>query len=304
MKRKGLAVGIILLFIGTCVIPITAQKIEKLFSPISGGNWLYVGGSGPGNYSKIQDAIDKAFNDDTVFVYDDSSPYFEHVSINKSMNLIGENKETTIIVGSNVNAVILVNAPYVSISNFSIIGSTYSSGIQVKSECVIINNNNILSENDMGISLEYADWATISNNSIQSSFAGIYVWFSNKAIISRNFVSGSRDGISIIVSKNDIIMRNNLTNNQYGIDLTEVKYTIIRENNFIKNTASNIDFNERSFRCLWQRNYWGEPLTSPKIFPGTFTIHIPIAFLIEITIPIPYIKVDWHPAQEPYDFGS
>ena len=32
------------------------------------GNTLYVGGSGPGNFTKIQDAIDNASNGKTVFV--------------------------------------------------------------------------------------------------------------------------------------------------------------------------------------------------------------------------------------------
>jgi pectin methylesterase-like acyl-CoA thioesterase len=97
---KGLAVGIILLFVGTCIIPAIAQDAEKPL-PTSRGSWLYVGGSGPGNYSKIQDAVDNATDNDTVFIYDDSSPYYESVVINKvSISLIGEDKNTTVIDGS------------------------------------------------------------------------------------------------------------------------------------------------------------------------------------------------------------
>ena len=33
------------------------------------GNTLYVGGSGPNNYTSIQSAIDDAVDGDTVFVY-------------------------------------------------------------------------------------------------------------------------------------------------------------------------------------------------------------------------------------------
>ena len=61
------------------------------------GSTLYVGGSGPGNFSKIQDAIDNASDGDTVFVY--SGSYYENVLINKSIRLIGENKSNTIIEG-------------------------------------------------------------------------------------------------------------------------------------------------------------------------------------------------------------
>ncbi|MBE3136539.1 MAG: hypothetical protein IMZ43_03980, partial [Thermoplasmata archaeon] len=87
MKRKGLAVGIILLFIGTCIISTVAQDTEKPL-PASRGNWLYVGGSGSGNYSTIQDAIDNSSNGDTVYVY--NGTYYEHVEIDKSITLIGE----------------------------------------------------------------------------------------------------------------------------------------------------------------------------------------------------------------------
>ena len=71
----------------------TQQTLSSGSSPFL---FWYVGGSGPGNFTQIQDAIDNASNGDTIFVYDDSSPYFEHLSIQKQINLIGENKETTI----------------------------------------------------------------------------------------------------------------------------------------------------------------------------------------------------------------
>jgi len=41
------------------------------------GSTLYVGGSGPNNYTSIQDAINDASDGDTIYVYDDSSPYHE-----------------------------------------------------------------------------------------------------------------------------------------------------------------------------------------------------------------------------------
>jgi len=90
MKTKWLAVGIILLFVGVTIAPAIAQNTEK--SQSSRGDWLYVGGSGLGNYSKIQDAIDNASDEDTVFVYDDSSPYYENLEIDKSIKLLGEIK--------------------------------------------------------------------------------------------------------------------------------------------------------------------------------------------------------------------
>ena len=103
MKRKWLVVGIILFFIGTCIIPAIAQDTEKPL-PTSRGSWLYVGGSGPGNYTRIQDAIDNTSDGDTVFVF--NGTYYENVIINKAINLIGENRNTTIIDGNESGNVI------------------------------------------------------------------------------------------------------------------------------------------------------------------------------------------------------
>jgi hypothetical protein len=40
MKKKVLAIGIILLFVATAIIPSTAQNIEKPSLPTSSGRWL------------------------------------------------------------------------------------------------------------------------------------------------------------------------------------------------------------------------------------------------------------------------
>jgi len=55
------------------------------------GKTLYVGGSGAGNYTRIQDAIDNASDGDTVFVY--SRRYIENIVIEKSLSLIGISEE-------------------------------------------------------------------------------------------------------------------------------------------------------------------------------------------------------------------
>ena len=109
MNRRKVAVGvIILLLVG---VNVSGDIETKEVSTTSfDGNTLYVGGSGPNNYTKIQDAIDNASDGDTVFVYsgfydkyngeEDSS-----VLIDKGINLLGEDKNTTIIDGGKINHV-------------------------------------------------------------------------------------------------------------------------------------------------------------------------------------------------------
>ena len=48
---------------------VAIDTIRPLSMPTFNGKTLYVGGSGEGNYTKIQDAINDSSDGDTVFVY-------------------------------------------------------------------------------------------------------------------------------------------------------------------------------------------------------------------------------------------
>jgi hypothetical protein len=104
---KCLAIGIILLFLSVTIAPAIAQNTEKSL-PTSRGNWLYIGGTGPGNYSRIQEAIDNASTGDTVFVYDDSSPYLENILIDKSISVVGEDCNSTVIIGNSSTDIMII----------------------------------------------------------------------------------------------------------------------------------------------------------------------------------------------------
>ena len=89
---------------------------------IRAANTLYVGGGGGGNYSTIQEAINSANPGDTIFVYDDSSPYNENVIVNKSVNLIGEDRNTTVIYGGSSGSRVRIESNWVNISGFTVTG--------------------------------------------------------------------------------------------------------------------------------------------------------------------------------------
>ena len=206
--QKSLAVVIILLFLGTAIIPSTAQNIEKSPSE-SRGHWLYVGGGGPGNYSIIQDAVDNASAGDTVFVYHDSSPYNENIVINTTLTLLGENQTTTQLDGRKDSHTITVNAPQTVISGFTITqpsDSFDSYDIFLKSGNSTIIGNILIS--NRGVSCPHArvhsyiagntfrcqyafniisveDWI-IQNNTLQSTFlSAVHV---KRVIITNNFM--------------------------------------------------------------------------------------------------------------------
>jgi len=119
MRRKIICCGFVIIAF-LLIFPLK-QTVEKNATYINNGDILYVGGSGPNNFTSIQDAINAAEDGATIFVYDDSSPYYENIIVDKTINLIGENTETTIINGNgNDTAIIIVKSDYVNISGFTI----------------------------------------------------------------------------------------------------------------------------------------------------------------------------------------
>jgi len=236
MKRKCLAVVIILLFTGTGIIPAIAQDIEKPSQPTSIGGWLYVGGSGPGNYTRIQDAIDNASNGDTVFIYNDLSPYYENVHINKSIQLIGENKSTTCIDAQYNGTVIEIHADNVTVTNLCLqhSGRDMNAGIALYgSGCDI--SNNIITEDFHGISVYFANNNSIHNNDLQNNNGNynIYFYYTNHSTIENNVISNPFQytvGITTYHCDNNTIRNNSITMTYNGILISATTDSILEAN--------------------------------------------------------------------------
>ena len=182
------------------------------------GKTLYVGGNGPNNYTHIQDAIDDAMPGDIIFVYDDSSPYHENIVINKSINLVGENKETTIIDGMKNGDVIKIKADDIVIKNFTIRNGYKEwylpNGIYINSSYNLIYNCNIFS-NECGISVTGNGCNVIENCSIYlNNYTGIALSSSNN-IISNCEIYKNEKGIES--DSNNKILGCKIYKNEYGI---------------------------------------------------------------------------------------
>ena len=217
MKRKWLAVGIILLFIGTAIIPSSGQNIEKS-SSASRGNWLYVGGSGPGNYTKIQDAIDNASDGDTVFVY--KGIYNESITIEKALTLTGEDKNFTII-----NAQAWPSSP---------------DTISVEADMVIITGFTIRHETPFlgdGIFILLSYNVLVFNNIILKGGCGIGCYQSSGILISENIISENYDGVKIMLGFSCDVTKNYIVHNNFsGIDMYNVYVCHIADNTLMSNS--------------------------------------------------------------------
>jgi parallel beta-helix repeat protein len=206
---------------------------------------LYVGGSGPGNYTKIQDAINNASEGDTVFVYDDSAPYFENIIINVSIYLIGENRNTTSIEGGNHAVSIYVDGVTVSGFRISNVGDFWNCcGFYIISQNNTISHNNIINNLRInGIFLDGASYNTISGNLIANNrYHGIRMEYGSHNRIEHNVIVNNRGyGIYLHESAENVLIGNTVKQSYFdGLMLGQNSgNNIIHHNNFIDNPLNN-----------------------------------------------------------------
>jgi parallel beta-helix repeat protein len=207
--------------------------------PLPTGVTLYVGGSGPNNYTQIQDAINRANDGDTIFIYNDSSPYTENIDIDKSITLLGEERNSTIIRGVTSNNVINVNADFVNIRNLTIENGVGIQGpIFLCSGIYITSNHNVIADNyfkknDVGIWLYKADDNDILHNYITLNVVGIYARDSSANSVNNNEIKKNDDrGIAFHNSTNNSFSYNTIREHLVGIEFGySSSYNTITDNN-------------------------------------------------------------------------
>lgn len=171
-------------------------------------------------FDTIQQAIDDpdTINGHTIFI--SSGTYNESVWVNKTLTLIGENRDTTIIDGNGASHAVLITATWVNITGFTVINGI--NGIDIDSSSNnSITNNNLSSNNNFGLDISFSpDNTIISNNLSSNGWAGIGLWDSSNNIIQWNNMSfNGWEGILIGYSNNNIISNNNISNNDIGISV-------------------------------------------------------------------------------------
>jgi parallel beta-helix repeat protein len=107
----------------------------------------------PDDYATIQGAIDAASDGDTINVR--TGIYYEHLIVNKTLTLVGENRDNTIIDGSYYGTVVEVTADDVSISRLKIqhgeVGSDITGNRTVISSNAFAGNGKKTTEQKMNL---------------------------------------------------------------------------------------------------------------------------------------------------------
>ena len=215
------------------------------------------------DYSTIQEAIDapETLNGHTLLV--DAGTYYEHVSVYKSLNLQGEDSETTIIDGGGSGDVVWITASWVNIIGFTVRNGYY--GIHTwSSDNNIISGNNI-TNNAYGISLRFSSGNSISGNNVTANGGlGILLDGSSSNTISGNNITNNGAGIWVVVpSSSNTISGNNITNNGYAIRLYYSSNNVIFHNNFINNIGQ-VYIESLGYADFWDDgypsggNYWSD----------------------------------------------
>jgi len=254
MKSK-IIVDVIVLLLLTVNLTVNAVNLNNNIIHIAlSGNTIYVKWNAPDGgdgslehpFNKIQDGVNAAENGDTVFVF--TGTYIvsddDELVITKSIDLLGKNKETTIIHsnwGFN-DQVVRIEADYVTVSGFTmenaIRGVIFYCQNSTISQNIIVDNfdgvsllrgshnnviNNTIISNSNGITNTYpqstktAEYNKIIGNIIDDNTDGIDLEGSKYNVIAYNIVNdGSQSGIRLTNSFYDNISNNTVTWNGYG----------------------------------------------------------------------------------------
>ncbi|UCG68275.1 MAG: right-handed parallel beta-helix repeat-containing protein, partial [Thermoplasmata archaeon] len=202
MNKKKIAVLLLSL---TIILGFIVIIVE--IAPHAKANTIYV----PTDYTTIQAAIDAADPGDTVYVY--NGTYYENVNVYKTINLTGENRNTTIIDGGGWNTV-EITADWVNITGFTVTNG--DEGIYFESSSNnIIADNNVISNDHQGIFLTInSNYNTIADNTASNnSDSGIYISFSNYNTIINNIASNNRYGIQFHDSSSNTLVNNQMIGN-------------------------------------------------------------------------------------------
>ncbi len=162
MKGMAIIAMVILIFSFPYSMPYSYSSAQ--------GKTLYVGGSGEGNYTSIQDAIDNASDGDKIYIY--NGLYKEHVVINKEIEIEGESRNA-VIDGYN-NGTVIIAESRCEIINLTIENSGngwLDSGIEVSSEVVIKNCN--ISFSSVGIKVDKEGKAIVSSCILNTNYYGV-----------------------------------------------------------------------------------------------------------------------------------
>jgi parallel beta-helix repeat protein len=289
MKMTRLSKGILL---ASCLLVFLTSQISDEIA-VCGEPTFSV--SVPNDYPTIQSAIDNAVSGDTIFV--SAGLYYERVTVNKTLTLAGDNRET-VLDGSYNGTLIRVTANNVKITGFKLQNSGWKwgrAGVEVYNadNCIIEDNfvyltchqirlvesqgskivSNIVSapsnpfpQSAYGIRLENCTNCLVIDNNVSNNIGGIHFEGAVNCTATRNYIFQNSQGIRLYSPcvNNKIVGNTVFNNTNDGMlvalpDNTTFSQNAFFHNNFINNSQP---FIGDIAGCVWDNGYEGNYWTA------------------------------------------
>jgi parallel beta-helix repeat protein len=216
----------------------------------------------PTDYPTIQAALDKTVDGDTVLVK--RGTYAENPVVNKSISLIGEDRDTTEV---DVTTGLRIQSENVTVKGFTIRGKggngiLAGTGISLEiSYCNILgnrikdvthglvlfqSNDSYIADNifesiglSSAIQLNFANKNLIRNNAIGSCVEGIQIWQrSNNNTVTENTITYCQDtAVNFQYSNGNTIIGNNISRSGLGTSIYGSNWNTVSNNNYVYNTV-------------------------------------------------------------------
>jgi len=204
----------------------------------------------------------------TVYVY--NGTYIETLNIHKTLDLIGENKNSTIIDGCGNGDVLHISSDYVHVSNFT---------IQNQNKLNIIRGIDC----DAGIDIR-SNYNIIESNRIMNNYCGVFLygyWSCDNNIISDNTFSNNTVGLGLASSYNNEIKDNSFFNDGFYVEDTN------------NNTVYNNTVNRKPLIYLeYESNKYTDSNAGQVILIGCENITIQNSDLSNTTVGIELIQTN------------
>jgi len=194
------------------------------------------------DYTNIQEAISASETKDGHTIRVDARTYHEHVSISKSIKLVGENRDTVIVDGNGAETVFWITAANASITNITV-RNAYFGIVGYGSSNVTIYHNRVYYCGLVGIHLDGdSSDCKIEDNIVLNCVEGIELERSARnAVEENNLINNNASIVLNRCGSFNVFRKNNMTSAQYN--LIVVGYSLdnfmqdIDDSNIVNNKA-------------------------------------------------------------------
>lgn len=249
----------------------------------------FVGGSGLGNFSTIQAAVDAVADHGTVVVY--PGTYDEHLVLSAPISIRGGGREATIIDGGGEGYVVEIRADGITLEALGIRDSGRSfpqAGVVVRGDNASIHNVS-LTGNFYGGYLSWGTTGALISGCIIEHNARCGIYFSHT---SHNRIIGNRigghpaNGCGLYDGSHDNLLANNTfwSNGYCGVNVRDCLDTIIRGNTFLDNRRGVHRPHPQWRTTLEQNTFQGNSINIEEEYPVSFRIGLYYVVVVVIVL--------------------